>query len=197
MCFEGIRSERHLLRIVADRLSARWYVGYDLHESLPDHSSLTRIRERYGVEIFRRFFDAVLAQCQQAGLVWGAERYADATKVQANAASTSYRPRFFVEAHLQTLFADDPVGTSPTDHEESATVPLTLADVPVASGIDPAALSVTNADRHDWLASHGRPRRDLPSPSLRWPHSSSARHRRPHILQHPVCVPHVMTECAA
>src|SRR6478672_6699542 len=58
--FEGIRSERHLMRLVADRLSVRWYVGYDLHESLPDHSSLTRIRERFGVETFRRFFDAVL-----------------------------------------------------------------------------------------------------------------------------------------
>ena len=35
--------------VVADRLSLRWYLGYDLHESLPDHSSLTRIRERYGL----------------------------------------------------------------------------------------------------------------------------------------------------
>ncbi len=48
MFFEGIRSERQLLRLVADRLGARWYVGYDLDEPLPDHSSLTRIRERYG-----------------------------------------------------------------------------------------------------------------------------------------------------
>ena len=44
---------------------------YDLGEPLPDHSSLTRIRERYGVEVFRRFFEAIVEQCQQAGLVWG------------------------------------------------------------------------------------------------------------------------------
>ena len=44
--FEGLRSERQLMQIVADRLSLRWYLGYDLPESLPDHSSLTRIRER-------------------------------------------------------------------------------------------------------------------------------------------------------
>ena len=31
MFFEGIRSERQLMRHVADRLSARWYCGYDLH----------------------------------------------------------------------------------------------------------------------------------------------------------------------
>src|SRR5215217_2746048 len=35
--FEGLRSERQLLRVVADRLSLRWYLGYDLTESLPDH----------------------------------------------------------------------------------------------------------------------------------------------------------------
>jgi len=166
--FEGSRSERHLMRIVADRLSARWYVGYDLHEPLPDHSSLTKIRVRYGVDIFRRFFDAVLSQCQAAGLVWGAELYADATKVQANASYASYRPRFFVEAHLNALFADDPLtDIPPIEDEEGATVPVGIADLPVASGIDPVALAATNEDRHDWLACHGRPLRDLPSPSLR------------------------------
>ena len=55
MFFEDIRSERLLMRHAADRLSVRWYLGYDLNEELPDHSSLTRIRARYGIEIFRRF----------------------------------------------------------------------------------------------------------------------------------------------
>jgi len=43
MFFEGVRSERELMRVAADRLSVRWYLGYDLHEPLPDHPSLTRI----------------------------------------------------------------------------------------------------------------------------------------------------------
>ena len=46
--FEDLRSERRLMEVVADRLSLRWYLGYDLDERLPDHSSLTKIRERYG-----------------------------------------------------------------------------------------------------------------------------------------------------
>ena len=45
MFFEGMRSERQLERVGSDRLSVRWYLGYDLSEPLPDHSSLTRIRE--------------------------------------------------------------------------------------------------------------------------------------------------------
>ena len=70
-----------------------------------DHSSLTRIRSRYGVEVFRRFFEVIVEQCQQAGLVWGRELYVDGTKVQANASKDSLKPRFFVEAHLSDLFS--------------------------------------------------------------------------------------------
>src|SRR6187549_2045929 len=80
--FEGLRSERQLMRVVADRLSLRWYLGYDLTEPLPDHSSLTRIRERYGLEVFRRFFEAIVEQCIAAGLVWGKERFIDSTDVE-------------------------------------------------------------------------------------------------------------------
>src|SRR5262252_4138738 len=55
MFFEGLRSARQLMRHAEDRLSVRWFLGYDLGEPLPDHSSLTRIRTRYGLEVFRRF----------------------------------------------------------------------------------------------------------------------------------------------
>ena len=38
------------MEVAADRLSIRWHLGYDLHETLPNHSSLTRMRKRYGVQ---------------------------------------------------------------------------------------------------------------------------------------------------
>src|SRR6266705_6464680 len=113
MFFEDIRSERLLMRVVADRLSVRWYLGYDLDDPVPDHSSLGRIRTRYGLDIFRRFFDAILEQCQQAKLIWGKELYIDATKVDANASVDSLTTRFAVEAreafqkHLQQLFQEE------------------------------------------------------------------------------------------
>jgi transposase len=115
MFFEGLRSERLLMRTVADRLSVRWYVGYNLDEPLPDHSSLTRIRTRYGLAVFRRFFEAIVNQCQQAGLVWGRELYFDATHVLADASLDSLVPRFAVEArealqaHLAALFPDETI----------------------------------------------------------------------------------------
>ena len=93
MFFENLYSERQLMRVLADRLSVRWYLGYDLHETLPDHSSLTRIRERFGLEVFRRFFERIVEECIAAGLVWGEELFFDAPKVEANASLGSARSR--------------------------------------------------------------------------------------------------------
>ena len=60
MFFEGIRSERQLLAMAADRLSIRWYLGYDLDEPLPDHSSLTRIAQRAPGPLRHRHLPGVL-----------------------------------------------------------------------------------------------------------------------------------------
>ena len=117
MFFENLRSERQLMRLAADRLSLRWYLGYDLFESLPDHSSLTRIRERFGVRVFRRFFERIVEMCVEAGLVRGEELFFDSTKVEADAAVDSLAPRWFVEAHLRDLFEED------DDHHESGQEP--------------------------------------------------------------------------
>src|SRR5689334_11490709 len=104
MFFEGIRSERQLEYVGADRLSVRWYLGYDLHEPLPDHSSMTRLRDGYGVQLFRQFFEAIVERSRDNGMSWGKELYADATLVEANADRDKMLPRFAVEAHLHQLF---------------------------------------------------------------------------------------------
>jgi len=110
MFFEGIRSERQLMETVNLHLAHRWYIGYDLDEPVPDHSSLSKIRERYGLALFQRFFEQIVELCIDAGLVWGEELYFDSTKVKANASIDGLMPRFFVEAqqHLKDLFRDSP-----------------------------------------------------------------------------------------
>src|SRR3954453_23660922 len=85
MFFEDIRSERQLIETASLNLAHRWYLGYALDEYLPDHSSLTRIRQRLGIDIFQRFFEEVVDLCKEAVLVWGRELYFDATKVRADA----------------------------------------------------------------------------------------------------------------
>ena len=112
--FEGIRSERQLMETVNLNLAHRWYIGYDLEEMVPDHSSLSKIRERYGLEVFHRFFEHIIELCIQAGLVWGEELYFDSTKVQANAAISAVVSRVEMEAnqHLEQLFSNHPNGMS-------------------------------------------------------------------------------------
>jgi transposase len=112
MFFEGIRSERKLIETASLNLAHRWYLGYALDEDLPDHSSLTRIRQRLGIDLFQRFFERIVDLCQEAGLVWGKELYFDATKVDANADLDSLVPRFAYDAkvHVADLFADDAPG---------------------------------------------------------------------------------------
>ncbi|HEX9131812.1 MAG TPA: IS1182 family transposase, partial [Ktedonobacteraceae bacterium] len=160
MFFEGIRSERQLMRHAADRLSVKWYLGYDLAEPLPHHSSLTKIRTRYGLEVFRRFFDAIVERCQEAGLVWGRELYFDGTKVAANAGKESVKPRFVVEAHLSTLFDTEAVEPDDEEEQQKAQEELIGNDepVPIPVALSPAAyeeLSQHNAARHDWIEQVG------------------------------------------
>jgi transposase len=108
MFFEGIRSERQLMTEVTVNLAHRWYLGYDLDEALPNHSSLSKIRDRYGLVVFERFFEEIVERCRHAGLVWGEELYFDGTKVRANADIDKQVPRFYAEAkaHLKAMFAD-------------------------------------------------------------------------------------------
>ena len=62
------------------------------------------MRDRYGRDVFRRFFEAIVEMCIAAGLVWGRELSIDSTDVAANASIDSLQSRFAVEAHLTRLF---------------------------------------------------------------------------------------------
>ena len=151
--FEGLRSERELMRVAADRLSVRWYLGYDLHEPLPNHSNLTRTRERFGLPVFRRFFERVVEECAKAGLVRGDALFFDSTKVEANAAVDSLAPRWAVEAHLGELFEEGQAERDPGAHPE--------ARLPTAG--DPA-LRESNAAEEDWISRDGAQDRSFKGP---------------------------------
>jgi transposase len=156
--FEGLRSERRLMHVVADRLSLRWYLGYDLSERLPDHSSLTRIRQRYGLEVFHRFFETIVEQCLAAGLVWGKELYFDATKVEANASLDSVAPRFAVEAYLGALFASAEMPEDVDGGEDGGGPTMLPVDLTAEAQ---AALADAAGRRHDWIGEAGRPNRTV------------------------------------
>jgi transposase len=109
--FQGIVHDRKLMREARVNLAIRWFAGYKLHETLPDHSSLTRIRQRWGAERFKRIFQRTVEACVHAGLVDGETVHVDATLIRADVSWDS----------LITTYAEDVVrendDSTPTDHE--------------------------------------------------------------------------------
>ena len=168
MFFEDIRSERLLMRVVSDRLSLRWYLGYDLLEPLPDHSSLTRIRDRLGLEVFRRFFERIVEECSGAGLVWGEELFIDATKVEANASIDSTRSRSLVEGqleeHLAGVFPEDAPPAQEDEEHSAAVVVAGVVGPDGPEGHERQALARKNALGHRWITNAGRQERAV----VRW-----------------------------
>lgn len=80
----GIVHDRRLMREAQVNLAIRWFVGYGLHEALPEHSSLTRIRQRWGAERFRIIFERTVQACVAAKIAKGEIVHVDASLVRAD-----------------------------------------------------------------------------------------------------------------
>jgi len=146
--FERLRSERQLMAVVADRLSIRWYLGYDLYELLPDHSSLTRIRDRYGLEIFQRFFEEMVEMCAEA--LSGVGRRTLLRRHQDRGerlGRESITPRFAVEQHLQDLLEEDP--RDPDGASGDAARATAAEDLDLLPTSEDAQLVCANAAKSD------------------------------------------------
>jgi transposase len=80
----GLVHDRRLMREAQVNLAIRWFVGYGLHEALPDHSSLTRTRQRWGAERFRRIFQRTVKACVAAKIATGEVVHVDASLIRAD-----------------------------------------------------------------------------------------------------------------
>jgi transposase len=83
--FYGITSERKLAEECRLNLAFMWFLGYDLEETPPDHSILSKARARFGKELYEQFFGLVVKACRDAGLIVGDTLVMDATLLKANA----------------------------------------------------------------------------------------------------------------
>lgn len=89
----GIVHDRRPMREAQVNLALRRFAGFGLHERLPDHSSLTRIRRRWGAERFRRIFGRTVRACVAAGIAEGEVVHADASPIRADVARESLAVR--------------------------------------------------------------------------------------------------------
>lgn len=83
--FENLPSERSIASRCADSLSLRAFLGYQLDEDTPDHSSLSIIRSRLGEGIYQSAFELVLKGLRDHGLLKGCHLGIDSSVIEANA----------------------------------------------------------------------------------------------------------------
>jgi transposase len=86
---ENMRSDRQIINTLRLRLDIRFFIGYDLEDELPYHSTLSRTRKLYGEHVFNELFKQVLKQCIANGMVSGRRQAIDSVYIKANAAMDS------------------------------------------------------------------------------------------------------------
>lgn len=87
--FEGIDSERGIAWRCSDSLGLREFLGYGLTQMTPDHSSLSKTRQRIDVDTHQEVFTWVLKVVAAGGLLRGKTVGIDPTTLEANAAMRS------------------------------------------------------------------------------------------------------------
>ena len=85
----NIGSDRKLMEFCADSLAIRLFLGYDIDESLPWHSTISRTRQLYGEDVFHKLFEKVFNLCVQSGMVAGYTQVIDGALLKANASKDS------------------------------------------------------------------------------------------------------------
>ncbi len=87
----NVRSERELMETIPERLDWLWFLGYDIDSEVPDHSVLSKARQRWGEDVFKELFRRVVQQAVASGMVNGEKIFVDASLVEADASKNSVK----------------------------------------------------------------------------------------------------------
>ncbi|GAA4346428.1 IS1182 family transposase [Hymenobacter saemangeumensis] len=111
---ENLVSDRRLVEHCALRLDILFFLGYEVNEELPWHSTVSRTRQLFPAAVFERLFDHVFAQCVARGLVAGDTQAVDSAPVKANASLDSVCEKQPAGARRPFLVTDAPVAPAVT-----------------------------------------------------------------------------------
>ena len=100
----NVRSEREFIDTIPVRIDWLWFLGYDLDSEIPDHSVLSKARSRWGVRSFKHFFERIVWQCVEAGLIDGTKLFTDASLIDADASNNSVVDTQSVKTHLKKTY---------------------------------------------------------------------------------------------
>ena len=180
---ENLVSDRRLVEHCALRLDILWFLGYEVDEELPWHSTVSRTRQLFPAAVFERLFDHVFAQCVARGLVAGDTQAVDSAPVKANAALEAVlekRPAGATGPHLagreEPTVPAASVITAPAHQLRPPAAPTGYGAAPAAGCADRGAGRTARkgplAEQQDALQPH-RPRcphfrqaRQSPGPEL-------------------------------
>lgn len=130
---ENINSDRRIISISRLRLDILYFIGYDLDEELPWHSTLSRTRQLYGEHVFTELFKRVLKQCIDKGMISGRRQAVDGFFIKANASLDSLIEREIMDdalAYGQELTANE-------DKEVAAVKAMDKDNHPDQNGLKP------------------------------------------------------------
>ena len=96
---ENLPSERAIASRCGDSLMIRRFLGYDLDEETPHHSSLSVIRNRLSLEVYQAVFDLILEGLRRHGLLRGKNLGIDSSVMEANASLRALENRNTGEAY--------------------------------------------------------------------------------------------------
>ena len=99
--FEGIESERGLEWRFADSLSLRQFLGLPLTQRVPDHSTLSRTRQRLPLDVHQAVFALILGIVETKGLLNGRVLGVDSTYLRADASMKAIVRRDTKENYLE------------------------------------------------------------------------------------------------
>ena len=100
---ENLNSDRKIISHSRLRLDILFFLGYDIDEELPWHSTISRTRALYGEDVFQSVFQKILSLCVQKGMVDGKRQAIDSAYIKANASMDSLVEKEILEDGAEYL----------------------------------------------------------------------------------------------
>jgi transposase len=119
---ENIVSDRRLIEHCSLRLDLLYFLGYQIDEPLPWHSTVSRTRQLYPEALFESLFDRVFSLCVEKGMVAGHIQAIDSAPVKANASMDSLLLKQSAESlkmHLSKVIAENGQVADKPDQDKS------------------------------------------------------------------------------
>ena len=117
----GIKSERRLVEEVQLNIAYRWFCGFELDDTIPNHStfSKTRTRKWQQSDLFQKAFYEIVKQCIDSGLIDGEAMAADGSYIPANVSRESWivgTPEYLAMMRLRKIWAEGSFSVLKREH---------------------------------------------------------------------------------